>query len=100
MKTYMTTSALKGLSEDARRKRLLAGWSDLSIPIVTVAAQVASNLSGGRPWHEDVFSVSSSQLWQITSGFSDIFFNRSDEEILFEEYEAARAAVSFAPTEG
>ena len=99
LREALAAAALKGLSEKGRRDRMVSGWTNLSIPIITVAAQVAANLSEGRPWHENVFSISSTLMWQIVSGISDIFFNKSEEEILFEEYRAAQAAVGFAPIE-
>jgi hypothetical protein len=96
LKEAFSAAALKGLAEEGRTDRLVSGWIDLSIPIVTVSAQIASNFSSGKEWHENVFSVTSSQIWQIVSGLSEIFFQRSDEEILFEKYKAAIDAISFS----
>jgi hypothetical protein len=96
LREAFSAAALKGLAEEGRTDRLVSGWIDLSVPIVTVAAQMASNVSSGKQWHENVFSVSSIQIWQIISGLSEIFFLKSDEEILFEEYKAAIGAISFS----
>ena len=96
LREAFSAAALKGLSENGRTERLVSGWVDLSIPIITVAAQMASNLSTGKQWHENVFSVSSTQIWQIISGLYDIFIKKSKEEILFDEYEAALGAVGFS----
>lgn len=96
LREAFSAAALKRLSEDGRIERLLSGWTDLSIPIVTVFAQVSANLSAGKPWHEEVLSVSSTQIWQIATGISEIFFKRSEEEILFEEYLAAQRVIRMA----
>lgn len=99
LREAFSAAALKGLAESGRTDRLIAGWIDLSIPIVTVATQVSMNVSGGRPWHEDVLSVSVSQIWQIASGVYGVFFKKSGEESLFEEYQAARdVSAQFSPT--
>jgi hypothetical protein len=89
--------ALERMSDEGRTKRLVRGWIDLAVPMFTVGVQVTSNLTDGRPWHKDVFSVSSSQIVQIAKGISRVFFQTSEGEILFQEYKADESAVSIVP---
>jgi hypothetical protein len=89
--------ALERMSDKGRKKRLVRGWIDLAVPMFTVGVQVTSNLTDGRLWHTDVFSVSFSQILQIAKGISRVFFQTSEGETLFQEYKADESAVSIAP---
>jgi hypothetical protein len=88
---------LKRMSDEARTKRLVSGWIDLAVPMFSVAVKVTSNLTDGRPWHKDFFSVSSTQILQIAKGIYRVFFQTSEEETLFQEYKADELAVSIVP---
>ncbi|MFP4363555.1 MAG: hypothetical protein ACLFR1_06765 [Spirochaetia bacterium] len=89
----LAASALHDLAEESKRQRLISGWSELAIPLITAGSRVTANIIQERPWHEDVVSITSWQAWQIWSGISQVFFERTEEERVYEQYLSAREAL-------
>jgi len=92
----LAVAALKELAQSAKDKRVSSAVYGIVTPIATLAVQTAFNLAMGKEWNHDYSGV---VTWQVPSIVSSItsLFTLSDEEKLYEKYNAARAAIYAVP---
>lgn len=88
----MAVSTLFDLSEEGKRSRIISSSTSLAVPVLTTGITIAANLASDKEWYEDVVTVNSSTVWSIVSALTG-FFQKSDEERLYDKYHAAKDAL-------
>jgi hypothetical protein len=96
----MAVATLRYLSEKARNRRLGAIVSDASWFATALGMAVSGNLADGLPWFHGLEWTVLGQSYFIGDGIGQFFF-KSEAELLYDRYLAARDALySSAPEKG
>jgi hypothetical protein len=85
----MAAATLRSFYERGKNRRLGSAVSKLSVSAVSLAITIGGNLFANRAWSDSLSQALSWQVYNLGGAMGDIF-SRSEEEILYEKYLAAR----------
>ncbi|HUX36764.1 MAG TPA: hypothetical protein VMV44_02560 [Rectinemataceae bacterium] len=88
----LSVAVLRDLSIKAENARVTGALSSLLVPLLSAAITAGVNLSKGKLWYDGVVSSVSWSAWGIAGGISRLF-GSSEEERLYQKYQAAREAM-------
>lgn len=88
----LAVASLKELADIGRERRITSAVINIGTPLAIFLVQTILNVSTGKEWYHGYQSVGSWQIPSVVSAAGSLF-SVSDEERLFEKYQAARAAI-------
>lgn len=95
----MAAATIRDMAGTGRGKRIGSIVTKLSVATLCIAINIGGNLASGRGWDEDLTGVLLWQSGSIGSAIGDIF-TKSEGELLYEKYLAAREALYSSPSYG
>jgi hypothetical protein len=88
----MAAATLKTMADKARAARIGSISLQLTGIGLLTAFKIGANLYEGQPWGKDLASTMQGQVWAL-AGVVPSFFNKNEEELLYDKYLAARQAI-------
>jgi hypothetical protein len=88
----MSVAVLRDLSIKAEKARVTGALSTLLVPLLSAAITAGVNVSNGKNWYDGVMNSVGWSAWSIAGGISNLF-GTSEEERLYQKYQAARDAM-------
>lgn len=89
----LAAAALYDLADTAKKNRITSGIIDLATPLLTIIIGIVVNVVENRTWYQDISTTTYSLSWNLISGFSKIFINKSEEERLYDKYRHTKEAL-------
>lgn len=92
----LAAARLESLAETSRDSRVVSGWINLAVAGFSLGLQVTDNYNHNRPWSTSLFDRWDWPWGSVIGGTTSLLV-KSEEEQLYEEYQAVVARLARAP---
>jgi MFS family permease len=92
----LAAARLESLAETSKGTRVVSGWVNLAIAGFSLGLQVSDNYHHGRPWTSSLFDRWDWPWGSVLTGATSLLL-KSEEEQLYEEYQAVVARLARTP---
>jgi hypothetical protein len=92
LREAMAAATLREMADRGHQTRMASAIGSFLVPAIAVLASAYHNVTTDQPWENDALQTAGKYSWSLVSGVTSLL-SKSKEELLYERYLAARAAI-------